>query len=175
MPIIFGILSQTVAVVITMFCGLSIESAELPEELIGHYLRQNVIQEHMSFSFYQNYGRFRGKSTQIEAAVDAWAVCDQQFDQHIGRTLEILENWVGQELGPEQRDLLIAHFNPGRGVVRDPGVGVVTHLAPLGPAHLVTLNLRTTCDRQISSEWTCYRYVARMEAELNMSLWRFLG
>jgi hypothetical protein len=143
------------------------------------YLKLHSSELKMLANFDTNYGALRGKDTQQEAALASWQECDQFFEEFIiANVKSSLKSYLKREgllLTPKEIEVIKDRLNPDRGTVRLKGTYNRFHILTLDKNSLVKLHLSLNTDYDISSEWTCYRYTARMKCHLDLGIYKFLG
>lgn len=138
------------------------------------YLKSNSTVAKISAVFYTNYGSLRGKDNEQEAALASWVACDKVFDKDIIVNVRSYIEREGVLLTPAQIETIRDRLNPSRGTVRSSGTTNRFQIITLDKARLFKLHLKTILSSDISSEWTCYRYTARMTADLDIGIYEFL-
>ncbi len=137
------------------------------------YLKTNSTQSNISVQFYMDYGGLFGK-TQSEVRLPTWQACDQTFEKSIIAIVKSCLEREGIPLNPKEIEIIKERLNPSRGTVRGNEDLNRFHILTLDKNRLFKLHLNIKTKDSISSEWTCNRYIARMEGYLDVGIYQFL-
>ena len=129
----------------------------------------------INVTFYEDYGGWFSQGNSQEAALRSWRACDESFDNEIIKKVKSHIEQLGASLTDRQVRKIKDNLNSGRGNVRSNGTINKFEFSTLDETRICKFHLTTMLKNETISFWSCNRHKASMTAELDMSIYKFLG